>query len=312
MENRVIAIVGPTAVGKSALALKLASAIGGEIVNADSRQVYRHMDIGTAKPSHSDQAIVPHHLVDIVDPDQNYSLALFIEQATAVIAEVHCRGNPALLVGGTGQYVWGLLDGWLVPKVPPDPELRRRLETKASDQGQDALYAELVSVDAEAANRIDPRNIRRIIRALEVQYSSPEGKKLPRKSPPDFDAVVIGLTLDRQILYDRIDARIDSMLTEGWVDEVRRLLSMGYGADLPSFSSVGYRELTDYLKGDLSLDEAIEQTKFRTHRYARQQYTWFKLTDDRINWIDASDPEAIEEAALREISERAAPLQETT
>ena len=312
MENRVIAIVGPTAVGKSALALKLASAIGGEIVNADSRQVYRHMDIGTAKPSYSDQAIVPHHLVDIVDPDQNYSLALFIEQATAVIAEVHCRGNPALLVGGTGQYVWGLLDGWLVPKVPPDPELRRRLETKASDQGQDALYAELVSVDAEAANRIDPRNIRRIIRALEVQYSSPEGKKLPRKSPPDFDAVVIGLTLDRQILYDRIDARIDSMLTEGWVDEVRRLLSMGYGADLPSFSSVGYRELTDYLKGDLSLDEAIEQTKFRTHRYARQQYTWFKLTDDRINWIDASDPEAIEEAALREISERAAPLQETT
>ncbi|MCI0440224.1 MAG: tRNA (adenosine(37)-N6)-dimethylallyltransferase MiaA [Chloroflexi bacterium] len=299
MDTPILVIVGPTAVGKSALALRLATAVGGEIVSADSRQVYRHMDIGTAKPSPDELAAVPHHLIDVADPDEDYSLAVFLRQAREAIQNVKNRGRLPILAGGTGQYVWGLLEGWQVPEVAPDAELRRRLEGRAESEGADTLYAELSQLNPEAASRIDPRNVRRVIRALEVSYSSPESaNRGMEKSPPPYDAKLIGLTMPRRTLYRRIDDRVDAMMEAGFLDETRRLLEMGYGPELPSMSSVGYRELAMHLEGKLSLDEAVQRIKYGTHRIARHQYAWFRLGDERVAWFDVSDgfEEAMEEA----------------
>ena len=221
-----LAVVGPTAVGKSALALELAETLGGEIVSADSRQVYRCMDVGTAKPSATDRARVPHHLVDVVDPDQEYSFALFLRQAAAAIRNIRARGRLPILAGGSGQYVWGLLEGWTPPSVPPDPDLRRRLEAQAQERGYAALHARLREIDPEAAARIDPRNVRRVVRALEVACAARRrGEAHPasprKKESPPFDSLVLGLYMDRQALYQRIDRRVDAMIEAGWLDEVR-------------------------------------------------------------------------------------------
>lgn len=283
-----IAIVGPTAVGKSGLAMEIANSFDGEIVSADSRQIYRHMNIGTAKASPSDRAAVPHHLVDVANPDDSYSLALFLEQSSDAIKAIHKRAKLPVLAGGSGQYVWGLLEGWQVPKVPPDSSIRERLEERARVEGPEALYRELVSLDEHAAQRIDPRNPRRIIRALEVAHSSTPASDTPRKTPPDYETLIIGLTIERKALYRRIDERVDIMIASGWVDEVRRILDMGYGPELPSMSSFGYGELVQHLRGEISIDEAIQRIKFKTHRFARQQYNWFRLNDERIKWFDAS------------------------
>ena len=289
MRGHLLAIVGPTAVGKSALALRIARRFGGEIVSADSRQVYRFMDIGTAKPSAEDLAVVQHHLVDIVDPDQEYSLALFLRQATAAIEDALSRSRLPIVVGGTGQYVWGLLQGWQVPPVPPDARLRRRLEEQATTQGPAELHAELAELDPGAAGRIDARDVRRVIRALEVSYSLLEqSSEMPQKRPPPYRIKLIGLTLERSALYRRIDDRVDAMVESGWSEEVRSLLRRGYGPELPSMSSLGYTQLVRHLNGELSLDEAVEQIKYRTHAFARRQYTWFRPTDEAIDWSDAA------------------------
>ena len=289
MQDRLLAIVGPTAVGKSALALRLAKRSGIEIINADSRQVYRHLDVGTAKPSPEDRAAVPHHLIDVVDPDESYSLAVFLRQATEDIQGIQQRSKLPVMVGGTGQYVWGLLEGWQVPEVPPDPALRRGLEERGRLEGPSALYQELSNLDPTAAERIDPRNIRRVIRALEVHYASPERQSSPpRKTAPPYRTKVLGLTLERSTLYRQIDQRVDRMLASGWVEEVRGLLERRYGPELPSLSSLGYMELVQYLHGDLSLEAAAERIKNRSHGFARNQYAWFRLNDERISWFDAS------------------------
>ena len=220
----VVAIVGPTAVGKSALALRLAKSLDGEIISADSRQVYRFMDIGTAKPSIDERADVKHHLIDIVDPDGDYSLARFIEEASKAIQNVNTRSNLPLVVGGTGQYAWGLLEGWKAPKVLPNPELRQILAKKMAADGLSSLYDELVRRDPEAAKKIDARNPRRVIRALEVVYSAPGlAASEPRSIPPLYDVKIIGLTFERAALYRRIDDRVDAMIKSGWIDEVRGL-----------------------------------------------------------------------------------------
>ena len=289
MENRLLAIVGPTAVGKSALALRLAKRFGGEIVSADSRQVYRWMDIGTAKPSPQDRAAVTHHLIDVVNPDDEYSLAVFLRQATAAIKNVESRSKLPILAGGTGQYVWGLLEGWRPPEVLPDAGLRRRLEERATLEGAPALYQDLSRLDPAAAGRIDPLNVRRVIRALEVCYSSPDRQPgPPRAAEPPYHTKILGLTLERATLYRRIDDRADQMIENGWIDEVRALLERGYGAELPSLSSLGYRELVQHLNNELSLEDAIERIKFSTHRFVRHQYAWFRPGDERIRWLDAS------------------------
>ena len=287
MYNRLLAIVGPTGVGKSALALRLAERFDGEIVSADSRQVYRYMDVGTAKPSREDRGAVPHHLLDIVDPDEGFSLVLFLHRAARTIQDIQDRSKIPIVVGGTGQWVWGLLEGWQVPEVPPDRRLRRRLEERARRDGFLALHEELCLLDRRAASRIDPKNVRRVIRALEVGYASPEaGPGLPRKKPPRYDSILVGLTLPRCLLYRRIDCRVNTMVRSGWVDEVRWLLTKGYSPEMPSLSSLGYREIGQYLAGELAMDEAVKRIQRRTRGFARRQYGWFKPSDDRIRWFD--------------------------
>ena len=293
VENRLLAVVGPTGVGKSAFALRASKELGGEIVNADSRQVYRRLDVGTAKPTLAERISVPHHLFDVVDPHETYSLAQFLTQATAAIADIHSRSKLPVLAGGTGQYVRALLEGWKAPAVEPDPETRRTLEERARTFGVASLIEELAEIDPGAAEKVDGRNVRRVVRALEVAYSGMSN--VVRKEPPPYDVVLIGLTLDRRVLYERIDSRVDAMIAAGWLSEVEGLLADGCGPDLPSMSSVGYSELADVLAGVLSMDEAVQRIKYRTHRLARAQYAWFRPADDRIRWFDAASetPQAL-------------------
>ena len=287
MIKPLLAIVGPTAIGKSGLALELAQKFDGEVVNADSRQVYRFMEIGTAKPSSDERSIVPHHLYDIVDPDEDFSLALYQDMAYKAIESIHEQSKLPLLVGGSGQYVWSILEGWSIPEVPPDYQLREELESRAENEGGDTLFRELQSMDPKAANQIDPKNLRRVIRALEVCLLT--GKRfsdLRKKTPPDVDVQIIGLTADRDELYRRIDNRVDWMMNNGFIEEVQALLDRGYSQDLPSMSSLGYREIAEYLKGKMGLTEACQQIKYTTHNFARHQYSWFRLGDERIQWFD--------------------------
>ena len=281
----VVGIVGPTSAGKTALAVQVGLRVSAEVVSADSRQVYRYMDIGTAKPSLQDRSSIPHHLLDIVDPDQEYNLALFLRHSTEAIQDIQRRSKLPLLVGGTGQYIWSLVEGWQVPKVPPNPELRRHLERKARLHGAPTLHHELAGLDPAAADRIDGRNLRRVIRALELYYSSPDQDRgPPRKVPPPYVVKVLGLTLDRPARDRRINERVEAMIELGWSDEVRMLLEKGYTPELPSLSSLGYPELIRHFRNELSLKAAVEEIKRRTRKFSRRQYAWFQLSDARIQW----------------------------
>jgi tRNA dimethylallyltransferase len=283
--KRVLAVVGPTGVGKSALALRLARDLNGEIISADSRQVYRYMDIGTAKPTSAEQSSVPHHLIDIVDPAQDFNLAQYQELAYKTIDDITSRGRLPILAGGSGLYVWAVLEGWQIPKVAPDLDLRKRLEDRAARGESEKLYEELQRLDADAAGLIDPRNVRRVIRALEIKQN-PALRSGPAKIKPPFDYLIIGLTVVRETLYRRIDERVDSMVNRGLVEEVRSLVNKGYGLNLPSMSGIGYRQIGFFLQGKISLDEAIRQVENESHRLVRQQYNWFGPKDDRIHWFD--------------------------
>jgi len=285
--NRLIAMVGPTGVGKSRLAIRLAQTFNGEIVSADSRQVYRHMNIGTAKPILRELSLVPHHLIDIINPDDAFSLAQYQRLAYQAIGDIQRRSKLALLVGGSGLYVWSVVEGWGIPQVSADSEFRHSLERKAIEVGKDKLYQELMQVDPVAAQRIDPRNVRRIIRALEVCRSTETPfSQLQYKRAPLFGILIIGLTADRAELYRRIDLRVDEMLEQGLVAEVKKLVEMGYDFSLPAMSGIGYKQIGMFLRGELTLAAATQQIKFETHRFVRHQYSWFRLKDDRIHWFD--------------------------
>ena len=295
--RRLIAIVGATATGKTALSIQLAHALSGEIVNADSRQVYRGIDIGTAKPTASERASAPHHLIDVADPDEPCTLGLFLGMANAALDDIWSRGRQPIVVGGTGQYVWALLEGWNVPRVPPDHELRARLEAIVAKYGPDALIRELLDVDPASAVNIDSRNVRRVIRAIEVTRAT--GRPFSawqQKVAPDFETTILGLRMERRALYARIDARVDAMLAAGLVDEVRALNSSGYSCDLPSLASIGYRQVCAHVRGELSLADATAQIKTETHRLARMQHTWFREADPRIHWLDADVPNLLTDA----------------
>jgi tRNA dimethylallyltransferase len=288
----VIAIVGPTAVGKSDLALRLAQYFPLEIISADSRQVYRYMDIGTNKPSLAERALVTHHVVDILDPDEDFSLAMYHQLAMEALAAINKKGKLPLLVGGSGLYVWSLVEGWKMPEVPPDQELRRQLEARAEHEDSHGLYRELQNIDPYAAEKINPSNIRRIIRALEIYRSTGRPpSQLQRKESPDFSVLVIGLTQERSDLYGRIDWRVDEMINRGLVGEVEQLLKKGYGPSLPSMSGIGYKQISQFLRDEMTLPEAIDRIKYETHRLARRQYAWFRLTDNRISWFDLTKTE---------------------
>ena len=284
-----IAIVGPTAVGKSELALHLARDFPVEIVSADSRQVYRYMDIGTNKSTLAERASTPHHLIDIVNPDEDFNLAMYHQLATEAIKDIQQKGKLPLLVGGSGLYLWSILEGWKIPQVPPNPKLRRDLEARAKREGGYMLYKELQQIDPLAATKIHPGNVRRIIRALEIYHMTGQlPSQLWHKEAPGFPIRIIGLTVERSKLYNRIDQRVDKMIQEGLVAEVEELVKMGYGFSLPSMSGVGYRQVGQFFQGQLTLPEAIEKIKYETHRFARHQYAWFHLDDERIHWFDAS------------------------
>jgi tRNA dimethylallyltransferase len=289
--NHLVAIVGPTAIGKSRLALRLARTFGGEIVNADSRQVYRYMDTGTAKPTPEELALVPHHLINITNPDESFSLAQYQELAYRAINDIHQRRKLPLLEGGSGLYVWTVVEGWQIPRVPPRPELRKKLEAKAAAIGAEKLYQELVAIDPAAAQKINPRNVRRVIRALEVyEQTSTPFSRLQRKQAPPFASLIIGLTCDRAELYRRIDERVDRMMAQGLVREVEKLVKMGYDFTLSAMSTIGYKQIGMHLRGELSLEEAVQQVKYETHRFVRHQYAWFRLKDDRIKWFNILYP----------------------
>ena len=295
--NNLVAIVGPTGAGKSRLALHLAQNFNGEIVSADSRQVYRYMDIGTAKPGRQEMLLIPHHLIDIIKPDEAFSLAQYQELAAKAIGAIGRRQNLPLLVGGSGQYVWAVLEGWGIPEVPPDQHFRHSLEERAAKGGREELYRELKLRDPAAASRIDRHNIRRVIRALEVSkgLNTSPYQRQPGKSAP-YNTLIIGLTMDRTELYCKIDKRVDRMIEQGLVEEVEKLMNMGYRLDLPSMSGIGYRQIGIFLKGEMALEAAIQQIKFESHRFVRQQYNWFSPKDDRIRWFDIQgrvEPEII-------------------
>jgi tRNA dimethylallyltransferase len=286
--------VGQTAVGKTSLSLQLAAELNGEIISADSRLFYRGLDIGTAKPTTAERALIRHHLIDICEPDEIVTLAEYQRLAYAAIDEVLAQDRLPILVGGTGQYVKAVVEGWGIPKVPPQPRLRRAL----ARLGGEELARWLSELDPEAAGRIDPRNVRRVIRALEVTLVRGRPiSELQRKIPPPYDICMIGLTRDRELLYDRIDKRVEAMMQSGFLGEMERLYQAGYSRQLPALSGLGYRQLYAYFEGQMSLEEAVGRIKFETHRFARQQATWFRQDDPRVHWFDLGE-EGVETAVL--------------
>lgn len=285
-------IVGPTAVGKTAYAIELAKEIDGEIVSADSRYFFRGMTIGTAKPTPEEMCGIPHHLIDVADPDDVWSLARFQAAADAAIRTIHARGKRIIVVGGTGQYIRALLQGWTPPNLEARPELRAVLETMGREMGAKPFHEKLARIDPDAAAHIEYQNLRRTVRAFEVIFAT--GRKFSdqrRISEPPYDAAVIGLIRKRSELYARIDRRIDAMIENGFIDEVKALLDKGYEPSLPSMSAIGYREIAAVLRGEMTLEEARALIRKGTRAYVRRQANWFKPDDPAIRWIDLSNDE---------------------
>jgi tRNA dimethylallyltransferase len=285
-----IVILGPTATGKTRLAIDLAKQFEGEIINADSRQVYRFVDIGTAKPNPSEQATVKHHLIDVVNPDESFSLAMYKELAGSKINDLQRKEFIPFLVGGSGLYIWSLVEGWTIPEVPPDNEFRTKSEAYAAKKGNEYLFEKLKILDPIAASTIQPTNLRRIIRALEIiEFTGQPASKLWQKKSPAFATKIIGLTTERKFLYSIIDARVDEMVKKGLVEEVNGLIDRGYDLSLPAMSGIGYRQIGMFLRGKSTLEESLQQIKYHTHQFVRRQYTWFRQNDERIHWFDIND-----------------------
>jgi tRNA dimethylallyltransferase len=289
----VLILAGPTASGKTGVGIRLAQAIGGEIVSADARQIYIGMDIGTAKPTAEQQRQAPHHLIDVIAPDEDYSAGRFAREATAAIGQIHERGRRAVLVGGSGLYLKALVDGF--SPMPPVPgAIREDLKALAAVD-LEGLHRRLAEVDPAAADRIHPNDTQRIVRALEVYESS--GQRLsdlqtrPPETPCPWKARWFGLNPPRPELYARIDRRVDEMLGAGLVDEVRELRKAGFGPELNALKTFGYREIFDYLNGAASLASAAADIKQATRRYAKRQFTWFRR-ERRMAWLDPGEGDA--------------------
>ncbi len=299
-----IAVLGPTAAGKTGFGMRLAQELGGEIINADALQVYRDLEIGTDKPPPELRRAVPHHLVDILDPEEPYSAGEFARRARPVIDEIRQRGRTAILVGGSGLYLRALLDG-LSPIPQSDRQVRLALDERCAREGLPALYEELGEVDPITAGRLAPGDRQRVLRALEVAASS--GRPLSswiRQQPlgaRPLDAVKLGLTLPRSILYDRIAARVADMIERGWVEEVATMLQAGVNPDVPAFQAIGYRQIVRHVQGGWSLQAALEDTIRATRRYAKRQMTWFRK-EQNVRWIPASDLEQSTQSLLRQLN----------
>lgn len=287
---KIIVICGATAVGKTSAAIKLAKIFNGEIISADSRQIYRYMDIGTAKPTPEELAEIPHHLVDFIDPDQDFNAGQFAGMAHEIISDLIRKNRLPFIVGGTGLYIKALLNG-LIEDNFSNVSVREKLKKEAEVYGKETIYGRLKAVDPETANRLHPNDIYRIIRALEIFEIS--GKPLSmlhnehRFTKTQYHSLKLGLHLDRKILYKRIDHRVDIMTSDGLIEEVQEILKRGYSADLKSMKAIGYSHLTDYLKGKCTLNEAVDKLKRDTRRYSKRQMTWFRADRD-ITWTEPS------------------------
>ncbi|MBB6449228.1 tRNA dimethylallyltransferase [Geomicrobium halophilum] len=284
----VIVIVGPTAVGKSALSIEVAKRFSGEIINGDAFQVYRGLDIGTAKITAEEQESIPHHLLDILDPTETYSAAQFQKDAFQKINEIHDRGHLPIVVGGTGMYIKGITANWTFNKVPAEPELRKQLEERSAQEGgENSLYEELRRLDPEAAKRIHSRNIRKVIRALELLYAgqeTPEPVVQTNQQPRPYEMVLVGLTMERTRLYARIEERVEQMLGEGLLSEVRTLYDNGIRYT-QAMKGIGYKELVTYFDGESTFEEAITQLKTNSRRFAKRQLTWFR-NKENVSWFN--------------------------
>lgn len=288
--KQVLLVVGPTGVGKSSLSIDLALAINGEIISADSRYLYRGMNIGTAKPSLEERRGVEHHLIDVANPNEIWSLADYLEKTYHSIELIHAKNKLPIIVGGTGQYMRALIEGWVVPELEANGNLRNALMDWSNEIGPQALHQKLTIIDAEAAKFIDPTNLRRTIRALEVIMST--GQKfssLRIKEGPAYDYWIIGLTLDRSTLFAKVDQRIEEMFNQGLVEEVKGLLDVGMTSTLPSMSAIGYREVAGYLRGELDLETTKELMRKGTRQFIRRQANWFKASNPSIHWYDMNE-----------------------
>jgi len=300
LERVVVLIVGPTCSGKTYLSLKLAQLIPAEIISADSRQIYKLLHIGTAKPSRNQLEKVPHHLIDILDPSENYDASLFEKDAENVIEEILKKNKTPIIVGGSGLYIKALIDG-IFDTADKDEEYRLELHQKRKEFGNEFLYEELKKIDPKSAAKMLPQNWKRVMRALEVFHTTGEQiwkhhQKQSTEKEKKYLFSQFGLNWERKTLYENIDKRVDEMIENGFVDEVKNVLSKGYDKNLNSLNTVGYKEIIQYLEKEISLERAIELIKRNTRHYAKRQMTWFKK-DERIQWFEVYDFYEIDQAA---------------
>lgn len=290
MKEKIVVIVGPTAVGKTKISVELAKRLNGEIISGDSMQVYKQMDIGTAKIKKEEMNGIPHYLIDILEPTEPFSVAAFQERVQPLITTINQKGKLPFLVGGTGLYVNAVIQNYQFANVPSDPAYRQELETYAEKYGEKALHQMLKTMDEDSYNTIHPNNVRRVIRALEVFHvtKKPIGeyqKEQEVTSPYEF--VMVGLSMERTALYDRINKRVDQMIEEGLIDEARRLYAAGI-KNCQSVQAIGYKEIYEYIEGKTTKEEAIEKLKQNSRRYAKRQFTWFRNKAD-VNWFDMTE-----------------------
>lgn len=299
-KQKLVVLIGPTAVGKTKTSIELAKLFNGEIISGDSMQIYKRMDIGTAKISNAEMEGVPHYLIDIKEPDEPFSAAEFQELARAKIDEIACRGKLPMIVGGTGLYIQSVLYDYQFSEASSDDEFRRRMEMKAEQFGNQYLHNQLLKIDRESAERIHPNNVRRVIRALEVYHCT--GKTMTelqaeQQAEAKYDAIIIGLTMEREKLYDRINRRVDMMLQAGLLQEVQQLFAEGL-INCQSIQAIGYKELFDYLYGRTSFDAAVESLKQNSRRYAKRQLTWFRNKMD-VKWFDMTSTDVEDHLAKK-------------
>ncbi|GAB6136859.1 tRNA (adenosine(37)-N6)-dimethylallyltransferase MiaA [Halanaerobaculum tunisiense] len=292
MRESIVAIVGPTAVGKTELSLELAQDLEGEIISADSMQIYKQMDIGTAKAPPEKRKVVPHHMIDILDPADEFSVADFQGQVDELIPEIAKRDKLPMLVGGTGLYIKSLIQGFLFPDMEKDWELRNRLEAEAEEKGTEYVHDKLKEIDPTLADKLHPNDVRRVVRGIEVYQETGKTithfKEKAKQRPPRYDAVKIGLWRQREELYDRINQRVEQMIDQGLIDEVKNLYEQGYDRELTSMQGLGYKELIGYFADEYDLEEAIRLIKRNTRHFAKRQLNWFKR-DDSIHWFDVGE-----------------------
>jgi len=292
-----LVVAGPTAAGKTKTAVELAREFDGEVVSADSMQIYKYMDIGTAKPTEEEKKSIPHYMIDIVEPDEEYSVSDYQNDAQKVIQQIFNRKKLPILAGGTGLYIKAVVDDYYFSEATIDWNFRKKMREMAKKYGKDFLHSKLKEVDPFSAKRIHPNDVKRIIRALEVYHQTGKPisyyEKKTRETESPYNVLIIGLTMPREILYKKIDKRVDEMIEKGLVEEVKMLLDMGYDENLNSMKGLGYRQIIKHLKGEYSLEEAIRLIKRDTRRFAKRQFTWFRR-DNRINWINLLKNDAVE------------------